>query len=136
MGLAWSIEKYNGSNWRREPFSDILQSMDALLKPWDEACKIWPKLGACNPPVFTISKRLTRTAGLCVVETGEITLSGPFLAKFPEYMMGQILTHETAHYIDYCLNGWQKYKRHHGRLWQEIMYNLGCEPEPYHTMEL
>jgi predicted SprT family Zn-dependent metalloprotease len=113
-----------------------MNTTNPLMKPWHDACLIWPELELHNPPTFKISERLTRTAGQCIVETGEITLSGPYLREHRNYMMGQILTHETAHYIDYCLNGWRKYKRHHGKPWQEIMYNLGFKPEPYHTMEL
>ena len=110
--------------------------MNPLLVPWQTACNIWPELLDCKPPTFKISERLTRTAGHCLVETGEITLSGPFLRQHRNYMMTQILTHETAHYIDYCLNGWHKYKRHHGKPWQQIMYNLGFNPQSHHTMEL
>lgn len=112
--------------------------MDAnnLLKPWHDACRIWPVLREHKLPEFRISPRLVKTAGLCYVETGEITLSGPFLAQYPHEMMTQILAHETAHYIDYCLNGWRKYKRHHGREWSAIMLALGYKPDPFHTMEL
>ncbi|NBO62307.1 MAG: hypothetical protein EBU82_15390 [Flavobacteriia bacterium] len=113
-----------------------MDKTNSLMKPWHDACLIWPELNAHKAPTFKISDRLTRTAGLCYVETGEITLSGPYLQQYPHEMMTQILTHETAHYIDYCLNGWRKYKRHHGKQWQAIMYNLGYEPEPYHSMEL
>lgn len=110
--------------------------MNPLLKPWHEACEIWPELLDCKTPTFKISERLTKTAGLCAVETGEITLSGPYLRAYRREMMGQILTHETAHYIDYCLNGWHKYKRHHGKQWKEIMYNLGFPADSHHSMEL
>jgi predicted SprT family Zn-dependent metalloprotease len=107
-----------------------------LFKPWQDALALWPQLHNVKAPTFKVSNRMTRCAGLCYVETGEITLSGLYLAKYPDIMLGEILAHETAHYIDYALNGWQKYKRHHGKPWQEIMYNLGFNPEPYHTMEL
>ena len=136
MSGCESIEKYNSPNSRMGPFSDILRSMNPLLKPWHEACKIWPELLDCKTPTFKISERLTKTAGLCWVEQGEITLSGPYLRAYRREMMGQILAHETAHYIDYCLNGWHKYKRHHGKPWQEIMYNLGFPADSHHSMEL
>ena len=110
--------------------------MNPLFKPWHDALQIWPELAEFSKPTFKISERLTKTAGLCYVETGEIILSGPFLRAYRREKLGQILTHETAHYIDFCLNGWQKFKRHHGKPWQNIMYNLGCKPEPYHSMEL
>ena len=79
---------------------------------------------------------MVKTAGLCYVETGEIKLSGAYLAKYPHRMLGEILTHETAHYIDFCLYGWKKHKRHHGKHWQYVMDMLGYVPEPYHDMEL
>ena len=110
--------------------------MNPLLTPWHDALQIWPELAEFSKPTFKISERLTKTAGLCYVESAEIVLSGPYLRAYRREMMGQILTHETAHYIDYCLNGWHKYKRHHGKPWQQIMYNLGYEPKPYHSMEL
>ena len=110
--------------------------MKELLTPWRNALLIWPELSEFSKPTFKISERLTKTAGLCYVETAEIVLSGPYLRAYRRTMMGEILAHETAHYIDYCLNGWYKYKRHHGKPWQEIMYNLGYEPKPYHSMEL
>jgi len=110
--------------------------MNPLLEPWHQALQIWPELAKCKAPTFKISERLTKTAGLCHVEIGAITLSGPFLRKHRHYMLTQILAHETAHYIDWCLNGWHKYKRHHGKPWQEIMYNLGYNPDSHHTMEL
>jgi predicted SprT family Zn-dependent metalloprotease len=113
-----------------------MDTFNPLLKPWRIACGVWPELEAHKPPTFKISERLTRTAGLCYMESGEIILSGPYLREYRREMMGEILTHETAHYIDYCLNGWRKYKRHHGKPWQEIMYTLGYEPKPFHTMEL
>lgn len=110
--------------------------MNQLLAPWHDALQIWPELAEFSRPTFKISERLTKTAGLCYVEIGEIILSGPYLRAYRREMMGQILTHETAHYIDYCLNGWYKYKRHHGKPWQEIMYNLGFPAHSHHTMEL
>lgn len=109
--------------------------MDTLIY-WRKAQQVWPMLLAHSDPVVLVNPRLVKTAGLCWTESGRIELSGPFLRKFPEHMLGQILAHETAHYIDHCLNGWYKYKRHHGKPWQKIMYNLGFNPEPFHTMEL
>lgn len=106
------------------------------LTHWHKAQQVWPELLAHKAPTVTLSARLAKTAGLCYVETGEIVLASKFIRQNPDYMMGQILAHETAHYVDFCLYGWQKYKRHHGRLWQQIMHNLGYNPEPYHTMEI
>lgn len=110
--------------------------MDTLLEPWKLACTLWPELEYKNPPKFRINNRLRKTAGLCQVETGAIELSGPLLAKYPSRMMRDIVPHETAHYIDFLLNGWYPRKRHHGKPWQEIMLALGCKPEPFHDMEL
>ena len=109
--------------------------MDTLIH-WRKARQIWPELLAKPDPIVKVNNRLTKTAGVCYVETGKIELSGPFLDKYFDYMMTQILAHETAHYVDFCLYGWQKYKRHHGRLWQAIMHDLGYNPEPYHTLRV
>lgn len=137
-GLAVSIEKYNGTWFALGAIFLYYLGMDTktLFKPWRDALALWPELHNAKAPTFKVSNRMTRCAGLCYVETGEITLSGLYLAKYPDIMLGEILTHETAHYIDYALNGWRKYKRHHGREWSVIMVTLGFSPNPYHTMEL
>jgi hypothetical protein len=136
--VAGSIGKYNKTWLALGAIFLYYLHMDTktLFKPWQDALALWPELRKAKAPSFKVSNRLTRCAGLCYVETGEITLSGLYLAKYPHIMLGEILAHETAHYIDYALNGWRKYKRHHGREWCDIMYALDYFPNPYHSMEL
>ena len=103
---------------------------------WNRYCKIYPMLERYRMPEIVLSTKLQKTAGYNDSYENRIILNAKMLDKFPKNMLEVILPHEIAHQVDFNLNGWKKYKRHHGKQWQEIMVAYGLEPDPYHTMEL
>jgi len=103
---------------------------------WDTYCEIFPKLVKFNPPTIIVSNRLTSTAGYNWSENNTITLAAKYFINNHDNMINVILPHEIAHQIDYNLNGWYKGKRHHGKLWHEIMVLINQIPDPFHHMEL
>lgn len=103
---------------------------------WRRYCKIYPMLDRFMMPEIVLSNRLEKTAGYNDSYENRIILNARMLNRFTKNMVEIILPHELAHQVDFNLNGWKKYKRHHGKQWKEIMVAYGLEPEPYHTMEL
>lgn len=103
---------------------------------WEEYQFIYPELNQYHPPKIILSDKLTRVAGWAQTEDSLICLGSRFLEQFEKQMIGEILPHELAHCIDHLLFGWQKYKRAHGKLWQQIMIEIGQSPCAYHSMRL
>ena len=105
-------------------------------KYWDTYCEVFPDLVKFDPPKIIVNNRLTKCAGYCDMQNNTIHMGGKYFTQFMDNMRKVILPHELAHQIDYNLFGWKAYKKHHGKLWQNIMINIGQEPNPYHSMEL
>ncbi len=103
---------------------------------WDSYAEIFPALIKFDAPKIIINNRYTKCAGCNYSDENIIHLGGKFLAQFPDNMVRVILPHEIAHQIDFNLNGWYDRKPHHGKQWQEIMWRIGQEPNPYHSMVL
>lgn len=62
----------------------------------------------------------------------EIRLNFELCNKFPEKMINEVLVHEIAHYINFCLNPSTK---PHGNEWKYIAKNLGLQnPKTTHNM--
>ena len=112
----------------------ILQDLANNL--WDEYIEIFPALVRFDCPKIVLNNRYTKTAGMARLTKGQCDISAKFLAKFPDEVLGQVLPHELAHFIDYNLNGWFTGKRGHGLEWQIIMEKIGKNTARCHTMVL
>lgn len=103
---------------------------------WNRFVFLYPGISKFARPHLTFSNRMTKTAGFCVVETGEIRLSNKYLIQHLDTMMREILPHEIAHYVDFLLHGMPINNRWHGPTWQKVMLKYGLAPETYHRMIL
>lgn len=103
---------------------------------WAKFGNLYPQIVKTPKPLLTFSKRMTKTAGFCFVEQGEIRLASRFLDQHLDEMLRVTLPHEIAHYVDFLLHGIPENNRWHGPKWQKIMLQYGLNPERCHYMEL
>lgn len=103
---------------------------------WVKYNKIFSGLKKFPCPKITLNNRFTRTAGCNHQALNTVELSAKFLYKFQPEMLTIILPHELAHQIDFDLYGYSDKTCGHGENWQNIMVQLGLEPNKYHHLEL
>lgn len=120
-----------------------MENLDAQIaarfsEVWARFVKLYPQLSAKTKPTFSLSKRLTKTAGHCSVDDRIVTLGYKFFIK-PEnygYMMRETIPHEIAHQVAVDLYGYPKNNRWHGSEWKKVMLDYGLAPNTYHPMTL
>lgn len=107
---------------------------------WDQLRILHPTIARFNPPKLNFCNRLYRTAGKCYYEENSITIANKFLiyqnSKYLETMLSDTIPHEVCHQVDFNLRGHAIEKDIHGKSWQELMIELGVEPNAYHTMDV
>ena len=97
---------------------------------WEEYQFIYPELIQYRPPKIILSDKLVNAWGYAHFEESIICISSMHLESYTNYMIHVIIPHESAHCMDYLINGWYPRKRYHGKSWQEIMVNIGQTPDP------
>ena len=100
-------------------------------KLWETYIEIFPALVRFDCPRVEFNNRLSSCAGCAYTYENHVELSTKFYLKFSDRIIGETLPHELGHQIDHNLNGWHKYKRHHGKTWTDIMVKLGVPFRAY-----
>lgn len=103
---------------------------------WLDAIEVFPKLAKFECPKITLSNRLTKTAGYCVVADNHIVLANKLLIVHGLDFINDILPHEIGHQIDVNLNGMPVNNRWHSARWVNIGNKLGYSFKTYHSYTL
>jgi predicted SprT family Zn-dependent metalloprotease len=116
---------------KRQSINEIAQSI------WDAYCEIYPQLVKFDCPTIKLCNRLTKTIGKCYYWENRIHLGNKFFVRNRAIMLSDILPHEIAHQVSYCLYGAEKQgKECHGIEWQEIMLSYGLFPHVTYAITL
>lgn len=110
-------------------YSQDMNTDFALWKPHLRASHLgaWRTLGRLGQvgaiPGVEWSKRMTKTAGVALLEDGKIRLSSPLFWQYPEGFIVEIVPHELAHIAAFRIFG----DNGHGQGWRQCMQALGLD---------